>query len=263
MRDYYRILGIQPDATQDEIKEAWLFSVKAFHPDKFARSSQRQHAVAQERTKAVNEAYEFLSDQVRRAGYDREYARKPRTHSAAQSPPQPPPQPPPRSTSPPTPPNTATWPPTALTAGLILCLALVLWWLVSMIQSDREERLHRLSTERKENGVVTNRASLAVAPDDLKKITLFDLEDRSRGVFGRVRNDLSRPVERIGLQASFYTPAGQLVAVRRFWMGAADDARRLPTLLSNSPVYFYSPVEDMPRDCTYRLEVIEAHYVNE
>ena len=52
MRDYYRILGIRPDATQADIKEAWNFSVKAFHPDKFAGSSERQQAVAQEGTKA-------------------------------------------------------------------------------------------------------------------------------------------------------------------------------------------------------------------
>jgi hypothetical protein len=99
MRDYYRILGIRPDATQDEIKEAWIFSVKAFHPDKFAGSSPRQNTTAEQRTKAINEAYELLSDPIRRAGYDREYAREPRTNSAAQPPPQPPPPPPPSKTA--------------------------------------------------------------------------------------------------------------------------------------------------------------------
>jgi curved DNA-binding protein CbpA len=58
MQDHYVVLGIRPDATREEIKEAWNFNVKAFHPDKFASSSSRQQRVAQERTKAINEAYE-------------------------------------------------------------------------------------------------------------------------------------------------------------------------------------------------------------
>src|SRR5438309_543463 len=95
MRNHYRILGIRPDATREEIKEAWNFSVKAFHPDKFAGSSQRQQTVAQERTKAINEAYEVLSDPIRRANYDWQYAREHSTHSAAPPPPPPPPGPPP------------------------------------------------------------------------------------------------------------------------------------------------------------------------
>jgi DnaJ domain len=85
-RDYYRILGVRSDATQNEIKEAWIFGVKAFHPDKFAGSSQRQQAVAQERTKAVNEAYYVLSDATRRADYDREYVRKTRAESTSPPP---------------------------------------------------------------------------------------------------------------------------------------------------------------------------------
>jgi len=93
-RDYYSILGVRHDATPSEIKEAWIFGVKAFHPDKFAGSSQRQQAVAQERTKAVNEAYYVLSDASRRANYDWEYARR----TSSQRPP-----PPPHSSPPPEP----------------------------------------------------------------------------------------------------------------------------------------------------------------
>src|SRR5262249_36489932 len=97
MRDYYRILGIRPDATREEIKDAWNFSVKAFHPDKFAASSPRQQALAQERTKAINEVYEVLYDPIRRANYDRRSAREhpPRTPAAPPSGPPPPPPPPP------------------------------------------------------------------------------------------------------------------------------------------------------------------------
>ena len=112
MRDYYRILGIRPDATQGEIKEAWNFSVKAFHPDKFAGSSQRQQTVAQERTKAINEAFEVLSDPIKRANYDREYAENmrpvPPLRRRLRSPPS---SPPPRPASPPPRPTTASPPP--------------------------------------------------------------------------------------------------------------------------------------------------------
>lgn len=86
-RDYYRILGVRPDATSEEIKEAWIFGVKAFHPDKFATSSQRQQAIAQERTKAVNEAYYILSDATQRANYDREYTQKTRAEYTSSPPP--------------------------------------------------------------------------------------------------------------------------------------------------------------------------------
>jgi DnaJ domain len=106
MRDYYRILGIRPDATQAEIKDAWNFSVKAFHPDKFAGSSQWQQAIAQERTKAINEAYGVLSDPIKRANYDREYKQETRAKSAAASHSSPPPAQDAATAQPSTPPPT-------------------------------------------------------------------------------------------------------------------------------------------------------------
>lgn len=72
MRQYYRILGVSPTATQAQIKDAWLFSLKAFHPDKFFGSSKQQQAIAHERTKAINEAHDVLSNPTTRAAYDRE-----------------------------------------------------------------------------------------------------------------------------------------------------------------------------------------------
>lgn len=70
MRRYYEILGVPSGATPAEIREAWLFSVKAFHPDKFSSSSEHQKQTASERTQAINEAYNVLSDPVRRHEYD-------------------------------------------------------------------------------------------------------------------------------------------------------------------------------------------------
>src|SRR2546423_2024685 len=76
MRRYYQILGVSPTASPQEIKEAWLFSLKAFHPDKFANASRHQQAVAEARTQAINEAYRVLSDPVSRSVYDRDYFRE-------------------------------------------------------------------------------------------------------------------------------------------------------------------------------------------
>src|ERR1017187_9704640 len=101
MRRYYQILGVSPDATSDEIKEAWLFSTKAFHPDKFSGSSKKQQDVAHERTKAINEAYSVLSNPINRANYDREFAGQ----AAKPNPP-----PPPRPSQPPPPPRQSAAP---------------------------------------------------------------------------------------------------------------------------------------------------------
>jgi hypothetical protein len=111
-----------------------------------------------------------------------------------------------------------------------------------------------------------------VAQDDLKKITLFDVaptfsrigfsDSTCYGFHGRVRNDLSRAVERIGLKASFYGPAEELIEVRTFWM-LGPDSENLPPLLPNSPLTFHSrvAVERLPDGWKYLLEVIEAHYL--
>jgi hypothetical protein len=53
---------------------------------------------------------------------------------------------------------------------------------------------------------------------------------------------------------------GANLAVRTFWMLDKNWQNLLP-LLPNSPVTFHGAVDDMPRGCTYTLEVIEAHYV--
>jgi hypothetical protein len=110
----------------------------------------------------------------------------------------------------------------------------------------------------------------AVSADDLRKITLFDVApvlsfgDSSHlsAFHGRVRNDLSRAVEKIGLRASFYTTRGELIEVRTFWM-LGPDWQNLASVLPNSPVSFHGrvDVENLPVGWTYRLEVIETHYV--
>lgn len=64
-RDYYEILGLPRDATQDGIKHAYRKLARKYHPDLSA------HADAEERFKELGEAYTVLKDTEKRAVYDR------------------------------------------------------------------------------------------------------------------------------------------------------------------------------------------------
>lgn len=65
-RDYYDILGVSRDATPDQIKKAYRQLAKKFHPD-----VNKDDKDAAEKFKEVAEAYEILSDDQKRATYDR------------------------------------------------------------------------------------------------------------------------------------------------------------------------------------------------
>ena len=63
-RDYYEVMGLARDATQDEIKRAYRKLARKYHPD----VSQEEHT--EERFKEVGEAYEVLKNSEKRAAYD-------------------------------------------------------------------------------------------------------------------------------------------------------------------------------------------------
>jgi len=69
-KTHYDTLEVSPDATADEIKEAFRIMANAWHPDKFTPGS-KYWARANEKMKAINEAYAVLKERQQRAEYDR------------------------------------------------------------------------------------------------------------------------------------------------------------------------------------------------
>lgn len=63
-RDYYEVLGVDRNATQEEIKKAYRKLARKYHPDV------NKSPDAEERFKEVKEAYDTLSDPQKRAQYD-------------------------------------------------------------------------------------------------------------------------------------------------------------------------------------------------
>ena len=68
---YYDLLGVPPEATQEDIRAAYRTLVQLFHPDRLAHLKPESRLFAEERLKSLNRAYEVLGDPARRAAYDR------------------------------------------------------------------------------------------------------------------------------------------------------------------------------------------------
>ncbi|BDS07743.1 curved DNA-binding protein [Oceaniferula spumae] len=64
-RDYYEVLGVSRDASQDDIRKAFRKLARKYHPD-----VAKDKDTAEEKFKEVNEAYEVLGDPEKREKYD-------------------------------------------------------------------------------------------------------------------------------------------------------------------------------------------------
>ncbi len=64
-KDYYAILGVPRDASDEDIKKAFRRLARQYHPD-----VAKDKKAAEEKFKEINEAYEVLSDPVKRRKYD-------------------------------------------------------------------------------------------------------------------------------------------------------------------------------------------------
>src|SRR3954451_6843302 len=63
--DHYRTLGVEKKASQEDIKKAYRKLARQYHPDT------NKEAGAEERFKAISEAYDTLGDPEKRKKYDR------------------------------------------------------------------------------------------------------------------------------------------------------------------------------------------------
>jgi hypothetical protein len=85
MKNYYKILEIEPTATLEQIKTQHRLMLHAWHPDKFPDGELKDKA--EEKVREINEAYSILGDSIKRENYDRTLRA-----SSNQSPQTPPPQ---------------------------------------------------------------------------------------------------------------------------------------------------------------------------
>ena len=65
-KDYYKILGVERNASEDDIRKAYRKLAMKYHPDRNPNDKE-----AEERFKEINEAYQVLSDAKKRGHYDR------------------------------------------------------------------------------------------------------------------------------------------------------------------------------------------------
>ena len=66
MTDPYKVLGVSPDASDDEIKKAYRSLARKYHPDKYRDSDLAD--LASEKMKEVNAAYEEIKAQREKGG---------------------------------------------------------------------------------------------------------------------------------------------------------------------------------------------------
>src|SRR5690242_6663037 len=65
-KDYYKVLGVERNASEEDIRKAYRKLAMQYHPDRNPNDKQ-----AEERFKEINEAYQVLSDSEKRSHYDR------------------------------------------------------------------------------------------------------------------------------------------------------------------------------------------------
>ena len=107
----------------------------------------------------------------------------------------------------------------------------------------------------------------APAANELAKIILFDVAPNTLygdiyGVHGRIRNELARPVTRIGARLTIHNSEGQLIEVRTFWLEVDINKRDFVRADPGAPVSFETRLKfkHLPKDFKFEVAPIEALY---
>lgn len=69
-KDFYKIMGLQKDATEEEIRKKYKKLALKYHPDRQSSKGDEERKSAETLFKGINEAYECLLDKEKRAKYD-------------------------------------------------------------------------------------------------------------------------------------------------------------------------------------------------
>lgn len=69
-KDYYKILGVSKNASDDEIKKAYRKRALSYHPDRHVNATDEEKKETEKKFKEVGEAYAVLSDPQKKARYD-------------------------------------------------------------------------------------------------------------------------------------------------------------------------------------------------
>lgn len=70
MKDYYEVLGVNRNASEDDIKKAYRKLAAKWHPDRWVNATAEEKKTAEEKIKEINEANSVLSDAEKRRNYD-------------------------------------------------------------------------------------------------------------------------------------------------------------------------------------------------
>lgn len=69
-KDYYAILGVDKNASEEDIKKAYKKLCMQYHPDKWVNATKEEQKQAEDKFKDINEANSVLSDKQKRQNYD-------------------------------------------------------------------------------------------------------------------------------------------------------------------------------------------------